>query len=74
MIFEHIDNGLLGAALIFASVLPLSVGLAYRSFRYFETPSNKWLRGVLGLTTPAAKKQPAQNAGGFINSVHDKAA
>ena len=74
MIFEHIDNGLLGAALIFATVLPLSIGLAYLSFRYFETPSNKWLRRVLGLTRPAAPKQISESAGIFSGPVHGKTA
>ena len=66
MIFEHIDNGLLGAVLIFATVLPLSIGLAYLSFRYFETPSNKWLRRVLGLTNTASRKPRSQSYAGSV--------
>ncbi|MGB2177060.1 MAG: acyltransferase family protein, partial [Hyphomonas sp.] len=66
MIFDHIDNGLLGAALIFATVLPLSIGLAYLSFRYFETPSNKWLRRVLGLTNTASRKPRSQSYAGSV--------
>ncbi|MEO1964693.1 acyltransferase [Hyphomonas sp.] len=66
MIFEHIDNGLLGAALIFATVLPISIGLAYLSFRYFETPSNKWLRRVLGLTNTPSRKPRSQSYAGSV--------
>ncbi len=74
LIFEHIDNGLLGASLIFATVLPLSIGLAYLSFRYFETPSNKWLRHVLGLTNTPARKQRSENAESYAGSVRGKVA
>jgi exopolysaccharide production protein ExoZ len=55
-IFTRIDDGVLGTILMFATVLPLSIALAYLSFRYFETPSNKWLRTALGLSSPATRK------------------
>ncbi|MEH6411141.1 MAG: acyltransferase [Hyphomonas sp.] len=54
-IFQYIDNGVLGAFLMFAVVLPLSVVLAYLSYRYFETPSNKWLRHALVPSPPIAR-------------------
>lgn len=63
LIFAHIDDGLLGTVLIFATVLPMSVFLAYLSFRFFETPSNKWLRRVLGLSGNTAKSKSSQKAG-----------
>lgn len=50
-IFGLVDDGALGAILMFTTVLPLSVFLAYLSFRYFETPSNRWLRRVLGVSS-----------------------
>ena len=74
LIFKYIDTGALGITLIFATVLPLTTWLAYLSFRYFETPSNKWLRRVLGLTSPAAKKPHSNGAGSIASSVSSKIA
>ena len=54
LIFAHIDRGWLGTGLLFATALPATVGLAYLSYRYFETPSNKWLRDVLHLSWQSA--------------------
>lgn len=54
-IFTLIDKGVLGTILVFATVLPLSIILAYLSLRYFETPSNNWLRRALVPSSPIAK-------------------
>lgn len=48
VIFGLVEDAVLGTILMIATVLPLSIFLAYLSFRYLETPSNRWLRRLLG--------------------------
>ncbi|KCZ54093.1 hypothetical protein HY29_03200 [Hyphomonas beringensis] len=49
-LFAITGNDWVATILMFATVLPLSSVLAYLSFRYFETPTNTWLRKSLRLS------------------------
>ena len=50
-IFDKIDTGWLGTSLLFLTVMPMTLALAWLSFNYVEVPSNAWLRRVLRVDT-----------------------
>ena len=49
-LFRLTSNDWVATILLFATVLPLTSFLAYLSFRYFETPTNTWLRKAFHLS------------------------
>ena len=58
-LFRITSNDWVATILLFATVLPLTSVLAYLSFRYFETPTNTWLRKAFHLS-----KLPPKSARG----------
>ena len=53
--FNITGNDWVATALMFVVIIPLTTVLAYLSFRYFETPSNTWLRRTLRLSNKPPK-------------------
>lgn len=53
--FRFAGNDWAATTLMFVIILPITTALAYLSFRYFETPSNTWLRRALGLSNKPPK-------------------
>mgnify|MGYP003628816448 FL=1 len=49
-LFRITSNDWVATLLMFVTVLPLTSVLAYLSFRYFETPTNTWLRKAFHLS------------------------
>lgn len=48
--FKIAGNDWVATSLMFLVILPVTTALAYLSFRYFETPTNSWLRKSLHLS------------------------
>lgn len=64
VIHDYIDDGPIGAVLLFASVLPVTLLLADLCYRFVEKPSNDWLRAKLIRRPKRVTKAPVPGVGG----------
>lgn len=60
---DHVSGGYAGVALLYVSVMGLTLILADLTYRWVEKPSNSWLRKVFGLNSKLAKKKSPAESG-----------